>query len=150
MDSQIQPAGNNVGHNTPADTAPPPAVSENPIAAPSSFTYLDAQLNKMDRNLSDEPEEEPAGNTASPISTITRATGKVIRRMVVPGVASVGAASLGYVLLVGRTMYTALAMLMGLGGLGTQKLDPATLLDYWEREGSKRDDHEKKLEGLFG
>jgi hypothetical protein len=64
---------------------------------------------------------------------------------------TVGADSIGYVLLFGRTMYSAPAMLMGLG-LGSQKLDPATLLEHWECEGRKceADEHEKKAERMFG
>jgi len=78
-------------------------------------------------------------------------TKKIIRHIVVPDVASVGTISIGYVLLFGRTVYSAIATLLGLG-FGSQKFDPSTLLDYWEREGRKRskDDREKKIEGLFG
>jgi hypothetical protein len=148
-DAQVQTPGGSISQDSAADTAPPPAISENPIAAPTNFKYLDSQLNKMDKSLSDESGES-SGTVTTPVSTITRATTKIMKHIVVPGIATVGTASLGYMLLFGRTMYSAIAMLMGLG-LGGQKLDPATLLDYWEREGSRRrDDHEKKLEGLFG
>jgi hypothetical protein len=84
------------------------------------------------------------------VNTVTKETKKIMKQVVVPGVASVSAASVGYVLLFGRTMYNALAMLLGLG-LGGQKLDPANLLEYWEREGKKRkaDNHEKKVNDLF-
>ena len=49
MDAQVQPPSNNISQGPAADTAPPPAIRENPIAAPSSFKYLDAQLNRMDK-----------------------------------------------------------------------------------------------------
>lgn len=121
---------------------------DHPIAAPSSFKYLDDQLNKMD-NVLDEQEDASADEAAKPINTITRATRKMMKQLVIPGVATVGAASVGYVLLFGRTMYSALAMFLGLG-LGSQRLDPATLLEFWERESWKRDDHDKKVESMFG
>lgn len=125
-----------------------PATDEHPIAAPSSFKYLDEQLNKMDTDISDEQDEDSAGEVTRPVSIITKATQKIVKQIVMPGIASVGTISIGYVLLLGRTMCSALVMLLGLG-LGSQKLDPATLLEYWEREGSKRDDHDKKVEGMF-
>jgi hypothetical protein len=102
------------------------------------------------------PQEEveaadPASDVTKPINTVTKETRKILKHLSVPGVASVSAASVGYALLFGRTMYSALAMLLGLG-LGGQKLDPANLLEYWEREGRKRgkDDLEKKVDNLFG
>lgn len=99
-------------------------------------------------NALDEQEDASSDAAAKPINTITKATRKIMKQLVIPGVASVGAASVGYVMLLGRTMYSALAMLLGLG-LGSQKLDPATLLEFWERESWKRDDHDKKVERMF-
>jgi hypothetical protein len=127
-----------------------PVPSDPPIAAPESFKYLDEQLNKMDNTLS-ELEEESVSDASKPISAVTKETKKIMKQLVVPGVASVSAASAGYVLLFSRTIYNAMAMLLGLG-LGGQKLDPAALLEYWEREGKKRkmDDSEKKVESMFG
>jgi hypothetical protein len=59
--------------------------------------------------------------------------------------------SLGYMLLFGRTMFAALASL----GMATvrQKLDPASLLEYWENERGERsitDERDKNLESMFG
>lgn len=96
----------------------------------------------------DEPEDKLAGGISRSVNTFTKATQKIVKQVIVPGVTTVGAASIGYVLLFGRTMYSALAMLMGLG-LGSHKLDPATLLEYWERQASKRDDHDNKVENMF-
>ena len=124
--------------------------SGNPaIAAPPSFKYLDDQLNKMDSL--DAPEEESVSEVTESVNEVTRETRKIMKHVIVPGVASVSAASVGYVLLFGRTMYNALAMLMGMG-LGSRKIDPATLLEYWENESKKRtlDDREKKVEDMFG
>ncbi len=143
--------GNTVVTSAAAGTnaAPPPAIRDNPIAAPSSFRYLDNQLNKMDNDESGDTEDAPGG-TGSPVSAIAKATTKIMKHIVVPGVASVGTASVGYMLLFGRTMYSAIAMLMGFG-LGGQKLDPATLLDYWERDVSKRSaERDKNVERMFG
>lgn len=159
MDANIQLPGNNVipggnnepvsnpGYNTGLNASP---VSDyHPIAAPASFKYLDDQLNKMDDIVSDEPEEKSANPITRSINTITKATQEVVKQIIMPGVTTVGTASIGYVLLFGRTMYSALAMFLGLG-LGSQKLDPATLLEYWERESNRRDDRDKKVEGMFG
>lgn len=122
-----------------------------PIAVPDKFKYLDEQLNKMDDNAAKEAAEVPASEVTKSVNTVTKETRKIMKHITVPGVASVSAASVGYVLLFGRTMYNALAMLLGLG-LGGQRLDPANLLEYWEREGRKRkpSDPEKKLDSMFG
>jgi hypothetical protein len=94
---------------------------------------------------------EPASDVTKPINTVTKETRKILKHLSVPGVASVSAAGVGYALLFGRTMYNALAMLLGLG-LGGQRLDPANLLEYWERESRKRgkNDSERKLDSMFG
>lgn len=88
-----------------------------------------------------------SGPKGESISTVT----KHITNVVFHSSAGVVTVSAGVVLLFSQTVYSTLAMLMGLG-LGSRKLDPATLLDYWEREGKKRsrDDGEKSLEGMFG
>ena len=123
--------------------------SDHPIAAPSSFKYLDDQLNKMDQEVAESGETgDNSGGANEPAGAIAKATTKIMKHIVIPGAASVGTISIGYMLLFGRTVYSAIAMLMGLG-LGSQRLDPATLLDYWEREASKRSDSDKKVEGMF-
>jgi hypothetical protein len=144
-------AFSNVNSTPPAQGANAPAPNDPPIAAPERFKYLDEQLNKMDSDTAEEAAEEPDSEVARSVNTVTKETRKIMKHIVVPGVASVSAASVGYVLLFGRTMYNALAMLLGLG-LGGQRLDPANLLEYWEREGRKRKptDPEKKLDSMFG
>lgn len=107
-------------------------------------------MNKMENTL-DEPEAEAVSEVTQPISAVSKETRKIMKHIVIPGAASVSAVSIGSVLLFSRTMYNALAMLLGLG-LGSQRLDPATLLEYWENESRKRtlDDRDQKVDGMFG
>ena len=108
------------------------------------------EKNSDNEDYIERSEDKSAGPVAQSIHTITRETKKIMKKVVVPGVASVGAISTGYLLLMGRTMYSTLTMLMGLG-MGSHKLDPATLMDYWEREGGKRPDElEKSVNRMFG
>lgn len=105
----------------------------------------------MDSDTSDDAPEPSASEVTKSVNAVTKESRKIMKHIALPGVASVSAASAGYILLFGRTMYNALAMLLGLG-IGGQKLDPANLLEYWEREGRKRKptDPEKKLDSMFG
>jgi len=122
------------------------ASARSSITVPAQYQSLDKALNDM--QISDEQEEGRADGAASQVNTIAGATKRIMSGILVPGATTVSAASIGYVLLFGRTMYSALAMLLGLG-LGSQKLDPATLLEYWEREAGKRESDDKKVEGMF-
>jgi hypothetical protein len=151
--NNMAPAGNGSGVTSPgyiANAGNAPSPDEHPIAAPKAFKYLDDQLNKMDTAISDEQPDESASGVTRPASIITKAAQKIVKQIVVPGVVSAGTISIGYVLLLGRTMYSAVAMLLGLG-LGGQRLDPATLREYWEHESRKhRDQRDKKVERMFG
>src|SRR5581483_5555714 len=93
--------------NSPAASAP--AASDPPIAAPAKFKALDEQLNKMDSEPDEVEASEPASAVTKSVNTITKETRKIMKHITVPGVASVSAASIGYVLLIGRTMYSSLA-----------------------------------------
>jgi hypothetical protein len=125
-----------------------PSSNANPaVPAPPEFAYLDHEL---DNHIIEDQTPESLSDGKESVSAVTKEAGKIIKQIASPSVGIVSV-SLGSVLLFSQTVYNALAMLMGLG-LGSQKLDPATLLDYWEREGKKRsrDDGENRLEGMFG
>ena len=104
----------------------------------------------MDNNTLNTSEEESVSDSNRSVSTVTKEAGKIIKQFAIPS-AGIASVSVGTVLLFSQTVYSTLAMLMGLG-LGGQRLDPATLLDYWEAEGKKRskNDRDKNLEGMFG
>jgi hypothetical protein len=74
-----------------------------------------------------------------------------IRHVVIPGVVTFSAVSIGYLLFFSRALYASLASLLGVK-VGWQKLDPAMVLESWERENKKRvmDEREKRIEGMFG
>lgn len=100
-------------------------IPENP-----KFVYIQRQLDTL---------EEPVAEQV-----------RQIKHIVVPGVVAVSAISIGYVMVFSRELYVVLASL-GLTTLG-QKLDPAALLEYWEKEDKKHsvmDAGEKNIDSMF-